>query len=181
MFKGSTSVLMAWVMIFSLGISMISIVVILIDVVPPTVRSIFAGFYGSVFGTFLGSTMVSTSMVVIVISIAVEDYMLTGHSPAARPDRINESVGSDPFDYARIKSSLVTVGAGDYITYSLIAAHSVVFFPFHVWAMTALLLVFGIFINVTVLVREGSILPATPLPALIALFPWFVHVCVLAL
>jgi hypothetical protein len=47
--------------------------------------------------------------------------------------------------------------------------------------MTFLLLVFGIFINVTVLVREGTILPAIPLPGLIALFPWFVHASVLAL
>jgi hypothetical protein len=181
MFKGTTNVLMVLVLMASVGISMISIVLIAIDLIPPTARSVFAGFYGSVFGTFLGITMVTTSMAVIVISIAVEDYLLTRHSPAAETEQMSELAGSNPFDYARIKSKGAAVGAGDYITYSLIAAHSVVFFPFHVWAMTFLLLVFGIFINVTVLVREGTILPAIPLPGLIALFPWFVHASVLAL
>jgi len=181
MFKGSTNVLMAIVLIASLGVSLISIVLILTDVIPPIVRGAFAGFYGSVFGTFLGITMMTSSMIVIVMSIAVEDYLLTRYSPAARAEQISEQVGSDPFDYARIKSGSATVGAGDYITYSLIAAQSIVFFPFYVWAMTVLLLVFGMFINVTVLVREGIILPAIPLPALIALFPWFVHLSVLAL
>ncbi len=105
MFKGSTNILMALVLLLSLAISMLSIVLIVIDVVPPTVRSAFAGFYGSVFGTFLGITMVTTSIVVIVISIAVEDYLLTRYSSAASPEQMSEPAGSDPFDYARIKSS----------------------------------------------------------------------------
>jgi hypothetical protein len=181
MFKGSTNILVVLVLVVSLGVTLLSIVLVVSDLFPPVMRSAFAGFYGSVFGTFLGITMVTASMAVIVISIAVEDYLLTRYSPAASPEQMSESVGSDPFDYARIKSSRVAVGAGDYITYSLIAAHSVVFFPFHVWAMTFVLLVFGILINVTVLVHEEAILPAIPLPALMALFPWFVHIAALAL
>jgi hypothetical protein len=125
--------------------------------------------------------MVTTSMVVIVISIVFEDYFLTRFSPAAQVEQVTDRIGSDPFDYARIQSSQVAVGAGDYITYSLIAAHSILFFPLHVWAMTLILMIVGVIINVTVLAREGAILPAIPLPALLALFPWSVHAAALAL
>jgi len=181
LFKGSIDVLRGVILLLSLGVSMVSIAFVILDAIPSALRSMFVAFYGSVFGTFLGVTMVTTSMVVIVISIVFEDYFLTRFSPAAQAEQVIDRIGSDPFDYARIQSSQVAVGAGDYITYSLIAAHSILFFPLHVWAMTLILMIVGVIINVTVLAREGAILPAIPLPALLALFPWSVHAAALAL
>ena len=89
--------------------------------------------------------------------------------------------GEDPFDYARIQSKGAAVGVGDYIAFSLISAHSLIFFPFHVWAMSMLLAVVGITINATIIAKENEILPGIPLPAILALFPWAVHLIMMGL
>ncbi len=181
LFKGSTDVLQGVVLFLSLGVSMISIVLVMIDVVPPVLRNVLVAFYGSIFGTFLGITMVTSSMVVLIASIIVEDYSLIRFSPATQTEQVIDHIGSDPFDYTRIKSGLVSVGVGDYIVYSLIATHSLVFFPPYVSAMTLALTGLGIFINATVIARPGEPLPAIPLPALLGVFPWLIHIVALAL
>jgi hypothetical protein len=176
-FKGSTnSILPSILSIATLGILLMSLIFILIDSVPRALRNFFVAFYGSVFGTFLGVIFITTSMFVLVISIVTEDYFLTRYSPAKETFTLSDSVGTDPFEYAMIQSNTAAVGVGDYIVFSLISAHALLFFPIYVWIMSMLLAFVGIVINVSVIARENELLPGIPLPALLALFPWILHI-----
>ncbi len=167
--------------IASLGILLMSFSFIMMDSVPSYIRNFFVAFYGSVFGTFLGVIFLTASMFVLVVSVVLEDYLLTRFSPIAESAYLIDTPGSDPFDFTRIQSKTAAVGVGDYIAFSLISAHSLIFFPFHVWIMSILLAIFGITINMTVIARENEILPGIPLPAILALFPWIVHLISLPL
>ncbi len=176
LFKGATNPLQGLVLVLSMAVSMLSIVLIVVDAFPPMLRNIFVAFYGSMFGIFMGVTIITSSMLVLVLSLVVEDYFLSKHSPAAKAATLEGRVGKDPFDYTRIQSKRVTVGVGDYVAFSLIVSHAFLFFPIYVWLMSILLAFVGVIINVTVLVEEEKILPAIPLPALLAVFPWMVHI-----
>jgi len=181
LFKGGDNFLQGLILMFSLGISMLSIAMILMDAIPPALKNLFVAFYGSIFGIFLGITMVTSTMFVLITSLIIEDFFLTRYSPLAEAAKLTGHIGADPFDYTRIETQRVTVGVGDYVAYSLISAHALVFFPLHVWGMSMLLAVTGIIINVTVLAKENEILPAIPLPAGLAIFPWIVHILSLSL
>ena len=179
LFKGATGIFQGVVLFVSLAVSMLSIVMIIIDAIPPMLRNLYVAFYSSIFGIFMGITMITSTMFVLIIAIILEDFFLTKLSPAAQPVTISRRIASDPFDYARIQSERVAVGAGDFITVALISAHSFVYFPSFVWAASILLCLLGIVINATVITKEGELLPAIPLPALLALFPWIVHLVAL--
>ncbi len=180
LFKGSTSVLEGILLAVSVGVSMMSLALVIIDVIPPLLRNLFVAFYGSIFGTFLGVTMVTTSMVVLIVSLVIEDYLLTAHSPMADDEFMSDAIGSDPFDYTRIKSEQVMIGVGDFVAYSLIGAHAMVFFPIYVWMLSVVLAVLGIFINTVVFAKAEEVLPAIPLPAILSVFPWIVHLVTLS-
>ncbi|MHA2353518.1 MAG: hypothetical protein ACXABX_10405, partial [Candidatus Thorarchaeota archaeon] len=180
--KGATQSI--WPSILSLatlGVLLMSFSFIMMDSVPSYLRNFFVAFYGSVFGTFLGIIFLTASMFVLVISVVAEDYFLTRISPVAESAHLVDTPGADPFDFTRIQSKSAAIGVGDYIAFSLISAHSLLFFPFHVWVMSVLLAVVGITINMTVIARENEILPGIPLPAILALFPWAIHLISLAL
>jgi hypothetical protein len=177
LFKGtSTSIIPSILSFASLGVLLMSFVFIMMDSVPPMLKNLFVAFYGSVFGTFLGVMSITASMFVLVVVVVLEDYFLTRYSPAAQSVMLIDTPGDDPFDYTRIQTRSVAVGAGDFIAFSLIAAHSFLFFPIYVWAMSVMLALIGITINATVLARENKLLPGIPLPAILALFPWVAHV-----
>lgn len=168
-----------WPSLFSLatlGVLLMSFMFIMMDSVPSYLRNFFVAFYGSVFGTFLGVIFLTASMFVLVISVVAEDYFLTRFSPVAKSAHLIDTPGADPFDFTRIQSKTAVVGVGDYIAFSLISAHSLLFFPFHVWVMSVTLAIVGITINMTVIARENEILPGIPLPAILALFPWVIHI-----
>ncbi len=181
MFKGTTSVVYGFLLVVSLGVSLMSLALIIVDVIPPVIRNLFVIFYGSIFGTFLGVTMLTSTIFVITISVIIEDYVLTRYHPRARAQPLIASPGKDPFEYAHVRSGPATVGAGDFIVFSLVGAHAITHFPFYVWSMSFLLGALGIAVNVFVVLREGSILPAIPLPTFLALFPWIVHIVALSL
>ncbi|MFX0108828.1 MAG: hypothetical protein ACFE7R_11120 [Candidatus Hodarchaeota archaeon] len=176
LFKGaSNNVLPSIISFGSLAVFILSIVFIMMDAVPPLLKNGFVAFYGSIFGTFLGVSFVTSSMLVLMFSLIIEDYLLSRYSPAAEAARMVSQVGSDPFDYTRIQSQNIAVGAGDFVAFSLIAAHSLLYFPIYVWITSIALALLGIIINSTILLKEGELLPAIPLPTLLAMFPWFVH------
>lgn len=182
LFKGSTpSLLPSILSIASIGVLLMSFIFIIMDSVPPIMKNLFVVFYGSVFGTFLGVIFITASMFVLVVSVVLEDYYLTKHAPAAKDAMMIDTPGEDPFDYARIQSKGAAVGVGDYIAFSLISAHSLLFFPIHVWAMSVLLALVGIIINATIIAKENEVLPGIPLPAILALFPWAIHLISIAL
>ncbi|MFW9965798.1 MAG: hypothetical protein ACFFEA_01460 [Candidatus Thorarchaeota archaeon] len=177
LFKGtSNAILPALLSLGSLAVFMFSIVFIVTDAIPPLMRNLFVAFYGSIFGTFLGVAFVTSSMIVLILSIVVEDYILLRFSPAAKSMQMNERIGSDPFDYTRIKSESIAVGAGDFVVFSLISAHALLYFPIYVWFSSIALGVIGVIINVTLVLREDEPFPAIPIPALLAIYPWLIHV-----
>jgi len=181
LFKGTTPSLVPSILsLATLGVLLMSFIFILMDSVPPLMKNLFVIFYGSIFGTFLGIIFITASMFILVISVVLEDYYLTKRAPAAK-DALIDAPGEDPFDYARIQSKGATVGVGDYIAFSLISAHSLIFFPFHVWLMSMFLAILGIIINATIIAKENEILPGIPLPAILALFPWAVHLIAMGL
>ncbi len=173
---GSSDAVQGMVMVISLAVTMLSVVLIMIDAIPPLLKNIFVAFYGSTFGTFLGITFVTGSMFVIIISLIVEDFFLTRFHPVIEQERMLDKIGQDPFDYTRIQSDSVAVGVGDFVAFSLIASHTIIYFPVYVWILTGIMMFLGMFINVTILAKEGEILPAIPLPALLAIIPWFLHI-----
>jgi len=182
LFKGSTpSILPSLISLASIGVLLMSFIFIIMDSVPSMMKNLFVVFYGSVFGTFLGVIFITASMFVLVISVVFEDYYLTKHAPAAKHAMMSDAPGDDPFDYARIQSKGAAVGVGDYIAFSLISAHSLLFFPIYVWMMSMLLALVGIIINATILAKDNEILPGIPLPAILALFPWAIHLMTMAL
>ncbi|MCK5150560.1 MAG: hypothetical protein KAQ65_01915 [Candidatus Thorarchaeota archaeon] len=181
LFKGSTGVFQGIISMLSLGIAMISLAMILMDAIPNSLKNLFVAFYGSIFGIFLGIIMVSSTMFVLLVSLIAEDFLLTRFSPVAQEVSMTGRVGEDPFDYSRIKSESASVGVGDYIAFSLLSAHAVAYFPFHVWVMSLVLALVGICINVLVVAREGKLLPGIPIPALLGIIPWIVHLAALAM
>jgi hypothetical protein len=176
LFKGSNDAFQGMLLVLSLGISMLSIVLIMIDAIPPMIRNLFVAFYGSTFGTLLGLTTVTASMSVLILSLIVEDFFLTKYNPIVEEERMDSKIGSDPFDYTRIQSETVAVGVGDFVAFSLIAAHTVAYFPWFVTALSLLMMAVGIIINVSILAKEGEILPAIPLPAVLAVVPWIIYI-----
>ncbi|TFG34380.1 hypothetical protein EU527_03475 [Candidatus Thorarchaeota archaeon] len=182
LFKGTTpSIWPSLLSLASLGVFLMSFVFIITDSVSPLLKNLFVIFYGSIFGTFLGVIFITASMFVLVISVVLEDYFLTRYAPSAQDVILTDIPGEDPFDFTRIQTKNVAVGVGDYIAFSLISAHSLLFFPIHVWAMSVFLAIIGIVINATVFVKEDKILPGIPLPAILALFPWIVHLLALSI
>lgn len=182
LFKGaSPSIWPSVISVATLGVLLMSFIFILMDSVPPIMKNLFVVFYGSIFGTFIGVISITASMFVLVISVVLEDYYLTKHAPAAKDAMMIDTPGEDPFDYTRIQSKGAAVGVGDYIAFSLISAHSLIFFPFHVWLMSMFLAFVGIIINVTIIAKENEILPGIPLPAILALFPWAIHLFTMGL
>ena len=180
--KGATnSILPSILSVLTLGVLLMSFIFIMMDSVPSNLRNFFVAFYGSIFGTFLGIIFFTASMIVLVFSVTIEDYFLTKLSPAVDTALLIDTPGADPFDYTRIQSNTSAIGVGDYIAFSLISAHSLLFFPLHVWIMSLILAILGIFVNVTVIARENEILPGIPLPAMLALFPWVIHILSLSL
>jgi hypothetical protein len=177
LFKGSssTSIIPSLLSFASLGVLLMSFAFIMMDSVPPLLKNIFVAFYGSIFGTFLGIMAITASLFVLILIIIIEDYFLTRYSPAAKAAMLTNIPGDDPFDYTRIQTKNVAVGAGDYIVFSLIAAHSFIFFPIYVMAMSIVLALIGITINAIFIMKENQILPGIPLPAILALLPWVVH------
>ena len=180
--KGATeSIWPSLLSLATLGVLLMSFSFIVMDSVPSYLRNFFVAFYGSVFGTFLGIVFLTASMIVLVISVVAEDYFLTRYSPVAESAYLIDTPGSDPFDFTRIQSKTAAIGVGDYIAFSLISAHSLLFFPIHVWVMSVSLAILGIIINMTVIVRENEMIPGIPLPAILALFPWIIHLISLPL
>jgi hypothetical protein len=174
--KGATQSIWPSVLsVVTLGVLLMSFAFIMMDSVPSYLRNFFAAFYGSVFGTFLGLIFLTASMFVLVFSVVAEDYFLTKFSPVAESAYLIDTPGADPFDFTRIQSKTAAIGAGDYITFSLISAHSLLFFPYYVWIMSVLLIIIGITINMTIIARQDEILPGIPLPAILGIFPWVVH------
>ncbi len=181
LFKGTTNVLHGLLSMVSLGVAMLSLAMILMDAFPSSLRNLFVAFYGSIFGIFLGVTMVTSTMFVLLVTLTVEDFLLTRYSPVAETAMLSGRIGEDPFDYTRIQSENTTIGVGDYIAFSLLSAHGFAFFPLFVWAMSMMLAVTGIVINSIVLVRKDEILPSIPVPVLLALVPWIIHISILPL
>ncbi|MCJ7817469.1 MAG: hypothetical protein MUP60_01345 [Candidatus Thorarchaeota archaeon] len=182
LFKGSNPSLLPVILsIATMGVLLMSFIFIIMDSVPPIMKNLFVVFYGSVFGTFLGVIFITASMFVLVITVVLEDYFLTKHAPAAQDALLITSPVEDPFDYTRIQSKGAAVGVGDYVAFSLISAHSLIFFPIHVWVMAVSLAILGIIINATIIAKENEILPGIPLPAILALFPWVIHLVAMAL
>lgn len=179
LFKGSQTTLEGLVMVLSIGISMLSIILVVVDAIPTSIRNIYVAFYGAVFGTFLAATLATPTMFVLVFTIVAEDYFLTRYSPVVRSAQMTGNVGEDPFDYTRIKSKNTVVGVGDFIAYSLISSHALLFFPFHVWLSSMALSFLGVVINLTVLAQKGKIFPAIPIPAILGMFPWAAHLATL--
>lgn len=180
-FKGtSPSIVPSLLSLASISVLLMSFAFIMMDSVPSGMKNFFVAFYGSVFGTFLGIIFITASMFVLVMTVVFEDYFLTRFSPAT-DGVMDPSAGADPFDFTRIESDRAAVGVGDYIAFSLISAHSLIFFPIHVWVMSLLLAFVGIVINMTIIAKEEEILPGIPLPAMLALFPWVMHLIGLAL
>jgi hypothetical protein len=177
LFKGTSSTILATIIsLGSLGVFMFSIVFIMMDAIPPLMRNLFAVFYGSIFGTFLGVTFITSSMIVLILSIVVEDYLLIRFSPVAKASPMTERMGSDPFDYTRIQSERIAVGAGDFVAFSMISTHALLYFPLYVWVASIALAVIGVIINVTMVLREHEPLPGIPIPALLAIYPWLIQI-----
>ena len=118
LFKGVDSVLSGILLTISLGVSMISIVLIVIDAIPRMLRNVFVAFYGSIFGIFMGVTIVTASMFVMVFSLIVEDYFLTRYSPAPPQETLGGKIGEDPFDYTRIETDSAIQACFDPISFS---------------------------------------------------------------
>ncbi|MFX0053703.1 MAG: hypothetical protein ACFFAX_05630 [Promethearchaeota archaeon] len=176
LFKGtSNTIFPSLISLGSLGMFMFSIVFIMMDAIPPLMKSLFAAFYGSVFGTFLGVSFITSSMIVLILTLVVEDYLLIRYSPAAKADRMDEKAGSDPFDYTRIQSQSIAVGAGDFVAFSMISTHALLYLPIYVWAASMVLAVIGVIINVAFLLREHEPLPGIPIPSLLAIYPWLIQ------
>jgi hypothetical protein len=182
LFKGATnSVLPSLLSVGSLGVLLFSMVFIMMDAIPQLMRNLFVAFYGSIFGTFIGISFVTSSMLVLIVCLALEDALLIRYSPASKAAKMSERPGSDPFDYTRIQSESVAVGAGDYVAFSLISAHAVLYFPIHIWLLSILLGIVGIIINVMVFLKEQEPLPGIPVPAIMAILPWMAHLILSAL
>lgn len=176
LFKGtSNTIFPSIISLGSLGVFMFSIVFIMMDAIPPLLRNLFAAFYGSVFGTFLGVAFITSSMVVLILTLVVEDFLLIRFSPASKANRMSEKAGSDPFDYTRIQSQSIAVGAGDFVAFSMISTHAFLYFPIYVWAASMFLAIIGVVINVAFLLREHEPLPGIPIPALLAIYPWLIY------
>jgi len=47
--------------------------------------------------------------------------------------------------------------------------------------MSVLLAIVGIIINITVIAKENEVLSGIPLPAILALFPWAIHLVAMSL
>jgi hypothetical protein len=160
----------------SIGFSMFSLVLIVADVAPRYLKNMFVIIYGGSYGTFLGMVVPTYTMLVIIPAIILEDWFLTSYVLAKKKP---EDWTSDPFKHTQVEMSSATIGFGDFIVYALLVAHALSYFPIFVWICSFILAITGMTVNVYILAKQERILPAIPLPAILAVFPWLVHIVTL--
>jgi hypothetical protein len=175
LFKGSSSgfVILYWIVLFaSLGTSMFLLVLMVADAVPSSMKNFFVILYGSLFGTFLGMIMPTFTNFIVIPAVIIEDWLLISRISSTNK-KLSHSV--DPFKDTGVKIRSATIGFGDFVIYALLAAHALSYFPIFVWICSVSLALTGIAVNVLLLASKRSILPAIPLPAILAIVPWLVH------
>jgi hypothetical protein len=175
LFKGSSSgyVILYWIVIFtSLGTSMFLLVLMAADAVSSSMKNFFIILYGTLFGTFLGMIMPTFTNFVVIPAVVIEDWLLI-----SRISSTNKGIShsGDPFRNVGVETRSASIGFGDFVIYALLAAHTLSYFPIYVWICSLSLALTGIAVNVFILASKRNILPAIPLPAVLAIFPWLIH------
>lgn len=160
----------------SIAFSMFSLVLIVADVAPTSLKNMFVIIYGGSFGTFLGMVVPTSTMLVVIPAIIFEDWFLTKRILSKKKP---ESWTGDPFRHTQVETRSATIGFGDFIVYALLASHALSYFPMFVWICSLALAITGMSVNVYLLASEDRVIPAIPIPAFLALFPWIVHLTTL--
>ena len=160
----------------SIAFSMFSLVLIVADVAPTSLKNMFVIIYGGSFGTFLGMVVPTSTMLVVIPAIIFEDWFLTKRVLAKKKP---EAWTGDPFKHTQVETKSATIGFGDFIVYALLAAHTLSYFPLFVWICSLSLAIAGMSVNVYLFASEDKVIPAIPLPAVLAIFPWLVHLTTL--
>ncbi|MHA2060264.1 MAG: hypothetical protein ACW976_05765, partial [Candidatus Ranarchaeia archaeon] len=161
----------------SLYASAFLVFLISVDALSSRAKNIFVIFYGSVFGAIVGLNAPSAVIFVLLIALAVEDYLIVNSSqaPLPEPNRFE----SDPYDYLRYKTKNVIVGVGDIIVFSVIGAHSFYFFPLPIAVASIGMLFVGIIILVYLSITKDKIMPGLFIPSILSLLPWVVWIFLL--
>jgi hypothetical protein len=175
LFKGSSSgfVILNWIILFtSLGTSMFLLVLMAADAVSSSMKNFFIILYGSLFGTFLGMIMPTFTNFIVIPAVIIEDWLLISRISSTNK-KLSHS--GDIFRGTGVETRSASIGFGDFVIYALLAAHSLSYFPIFVWICSLSLALTGIAVNVFILAKDRNILPAIPLPAILAIAPWLVH------
>jgi hypothetical protein len=148
-----------------------------VDALPPRGKNMFVIFYGSVFGAIMGLNAPTAIIFVLLIALAIEDYVLVRMNEDLQ-DNISR-VDSDPFDYLRFKTKNVIVGVGDIIVFSMIGAHAFYFLPLPIFLISVGMLFLGIVLLVYLSIKRESVMPGLFLPSMFSLLPWVIWIFLL--
>ena len=172
LFKGATPNPLFYMVVafISIYFTLFSFAFILTDTLPYNLRNIFVIAYSSIFGTFLGISLPTITMVVILVVLILEDYLLLSKMPHIDRD----DTKYDPYSYIRITLKSIVMGGGDFIVYSIVSSHTMLYFGVFLWLITVFLLIFGIWFSLKYLQKGNLYIPALPVPVGLSLILWVI-------
>lgn len=152
----------------SIYLTILSFALIMTDILPNSLKNLFVIAYSSIFGTFLGISLPTFTMFFILLVLVIEDYLLISRMPPITyEDKIH-----DAYSYTQITYNNILIGAGDFVVYSVISSHTMLYFGLAIWLFVSLCLIIGIYISLRNLGKSKKYIPALPIPVGITLVLW---------
>ncbi len=172
LFKGATPNPFLYLIIafLSIYLTALSFIFILTDMLPNSLRNIFVIGYSSIFGTFLGLSLPTISMVFILLVLVFEDLLMISKKPHVH----RKNTSYDPYSYIRFAHDNFLIGAGDFIVYSIISSHTMLIFGLFVWILVFILLLAGLRLSLVFLSEEKTYVPVLPIPVTLSIIVWLI-------
>ncbi len=167
--KTVSSFMTSLIVLASLYVAVFSVIFILSDAFSTRVRNFVFTLYGAILGSFVSLLLPTTSLIVLLIGVALYDLVILSSSwIAAAIKDLSLSKGiSSRFAYV---GGGVEIGIGELIFYSFVPAHVEAYYGMPLLILTLIMTVLGVLLNLWTLAKRGF-LAGLPAPIFLGLIP----------
>lgn len=132
-------------------------------------RNIMMIIYSSIVSSFLALIIPTWILIFVLIGISIYDLYSVRKGPIKKVLQISEKKGG--FDLKLyVNIGPWEIGIGDLVFYSVLIAHSLLFYGILIWVLSIISLMLGLIITLFVLSRK-NILPGLPIALFIGIIP----------
>ncbi len=154
--------------IAAIVVGYISAYTVLSDTASSTLRNIFLILYSSLVSSFLAVVMPTLILIFIFIGLSLYDIYSVMKGPIRKTIQLSESKGLSIKLYVSFRSW--DIGVGDLVFYSILVAHTLLFYGLVIWLASIISLSIGLLFTFIVL-NEKEIIPGLPIALLIGMIP----------